>query len=91
MIDIMIDIFRYICGALRNFLPFVQIKKYENKQGRVLFLVKLQVLAFNFNKNNTPLWMFSTFLNCTNVTKSRKASHNLFDRMGNWSNVTTSW
>ena len=87
----MINIFRYICGALPKFLPFVQIKKYENKQGRVLFLVKLQVLAFNFNKDNTPLWMFSTFLNCTNATKSRKASHNLFDRMDNWSNVTTSW
>ena len=78
----MVDIFHYICGALRDFLPFVQIEKYENKQGRMLFLVKLYVLAFNFTKNNTPPWIFSTFLNCTNVTKSH-ITHNLFDRMGN--------
>ena len=28
-----------------------------------------------FTKSNTPPWMFFTFLNCTNATKSRKTSH----------------
>ena len=30
--------------------------------------------ACNFTKSNTPPWLFSRFLNCTNGTKSRDAS-----------------
>ena len=40
----------------------------------VLLLVKLYVFACNFSKSNTPPWVFSRFLDCTNGTKSRKAS-----------------
>ena len=29
----------------------------------------------DFSKSNTTSWVFFTFLNCTNVTKSRKTSH----------------
>ena len=32
-------------------------------------------LACNFTKSNTPPWVFLTFLNCANGTKSRNASH----------------
>ena len=35
-----------ICGALRDFVPFVQFKKAE---------------ACNFTKINTPPWVFLTF------------------------------
>ena len=34
-------------------------------------------LPCNFTKSNTPPWVISRFLNCTNASKSRKASHNL--------------
>ena len=37
---------------------------------KMLLLVK-----FQFNKSNTPPWVFFTFLNCINDTKSRNASH----------------
>ena len=49
------------------------LKNVKSTHGGVLLLVKLQ--AFAISKSNTPLWMFSRFLNCTNGTKSRKASH----------------
>ena len=39
----------------------------------VLLLLKFQPQAFNFTKSNTRV--FSRFLNCTNDTKSCKASH----------------
>ena len=39
----------------------------KNTHGGVL------LLACNFTKSNTPPWVFFTFLNCTNGTKSRKA------------------
>ena len=50
------------------------LKNVKNAQGVVLFLVNLQVKAWNFTKSNTPPLMFSRFLNCTNGTKSRDAS-----------------
>ena len=43
----------------------------------MLFLVKLQASACNFTKINTPTWVFSRFLNCTNATKSHNASQML--------------
>ena len=49
------------------------LKDVKNTHGSVLVLVKLQAEACNFTKRNTP-WVFFTFLNCTNGTKSRKAS-----------------
>ena len=32
-------------------------------------------VACNFTKINTPPWVFLMFLNCTNSTKLRNASH----------------
>ena len=31
--------------------------------------------SVTFSKSNTPSWIFFTFLNCANITKSRTASH----------------
>ena len=47
----------------------------KSTHGGVLILVKLQASACNFTKINTPPWVFFTFLNCTNATKSRNAPH----------------
>ena len=46
----------------------------KNTHRGVLLLVILQVEASNFTKSNTLHGCFSRFLNCTNDTKSRKAS-----------------
>ena len=58
------------CDALRDLVPFAQFKKREKHPWRsVTFkpatLLKLALLH----------GCFSCFLNCTNATKSRKASH----------------
>ena len=37
------------------------LKNMENIHGGVLLLVKLQVLAYNFTKSNTPPFVFLTF------------------------------
>ena len=50
------------------------LKNVENTHGGVLLLVKLQALVCDFTESNTPQWVFSRFLNCTNDTKSRNAS-----------------
>ena len=57
-----------IWDALRNLVAFEQFKKRENTHGGVIFLVKLQAEALFHG-------CFSSFLNCTNGTKLRKASH----------------
>ena len=53
---------------------FYYLKNVKNTHWGVLLLVK----------SETPPWVFSTFWNCKNDTKSRKASHiyefNRFDR-----------
>ena len=49
------------------------IKNLKNAHGRLLLLVKLQALAYNVTKSNTPPWVFFTYLNCTNGIKSHKA------------------
>ena len=51
------------------------LKSVKNTHGRVLILLKLQAKDCNFTKINTPPWVFLRFLNCTNATKSRNASH----------------
>ena len=38
-------------------------------------LFVLAALACNFTESNTPSWVFFMFLDCTNGTKSRIASH----------------
>ena len=52
----------------------------KNTHGGVLILVKLQASARNFTKINTPPWVFFTFLNCTNASKSHNAPHIFFYR-----------
>ena len=54
-------------------------KNMKNTQGGVLMLVKLQALAFNFTKSNTPPWVFFTFFKLYNA-KSRNASHLMHER-----------
>ena len=61
-----------IVDALRNLVPFAQFKKRENIHGGVLLLVKLQATLL---KVTLLIGCFSRFLNCTNGTKSRNASH----------------
>ena len=60
------------CDALQDLIPFVQFKKREKHPWR-------NVTFCNFNKSNTPPWLFftllNTFLNCINGTKLRKTSH----------------
>ena len=50
------------------------LKNMKNTHGGVLLLVKLQALACNFLKV-TLHGCFLHFLNCTNGTKLRNASH----------------
>ena len=45
------------------------LKNVKNTHGGVL------LLPFNLTKCNTPPWVFSRFLNCTNGSKSCKTSH----------------
>ena len=68
------SIIRPICDALLDLVPFVQFKKGEKHHGGVLILVKLQAEACNFNKINTPPWVFSTFSKLYKGTKSHNAS-----------------
>ena len=51
------------------------LKNMKNTHGWVLLLVKLQASAGNFTKSSTLPVLFSYFLNCTNGTRSGKASH----------------
>ena len=65
-----------ICGALRDFVPFVQFKKREKYPWRNVNFSK--VTGF---KPETLLKLillhgcFSRFVNCTNGIKSRNASY----------------
>ena len=51
------------------------LKNAKDTHGRKLLSVKTQDKACNVTKSNTLSWVFSTFLNCTNGTNLRKASH----------------
>ena len=55
------------------------LKNVKNTREGLILLVKLQDLACNCTKINTPPWVFSRFLNCTNGTKTCKASHIRFN------------
>ena len=59
----------YICDALRDLVPFVQFKKREKHPWRNVTFSKVLLKETLFHG------CFSRFLNCTNGTKSRKASH----------------
>ena len=55
-----------IFHALRDSVQFVQFKTCEKHPWRTV--------TFSLTKSNTPSSVFFTFKNCTNGTKSRKAS-----------------
>ena len=57
-----------ICDALRDLVAFVQFKKREKHLWRSVTFSKVS-------------GCFSRFLNCTNATKSSKASHLLFQKV----------
>ena len=59
---------------------FYNLKNLKNTNGGVVLLVKLQAKLCSFSKSNTPPWVFSSFLNFTNDTISRKASHKKEDK-----------
>ena len=65
---------KYICGALRDLLLFVQFKKHEKHPWRsVNFSCRLQPATLL--KLTLLRGCSSRFLNCTNSTKSSNASH----------------
>ena len=55
-----------------KFVQFVQFNVKKHPWKSVIFS---NTEACNFTKNDTYRWVFFTFLNYTNGTKSRKASH----------------
>ena len=59
---------------MRDLVPFEQLKKREKHQWSG---IKFSTVAKS--KSNTPTWVFFTFLNCTNGTKSRKTLHFISD------------
>ena len=50
------------------------LKNVKNTHAGLLLVVKLQGEGCNSAKCNTLLWVFFSFLDCRNGTKSRKAS-----------------
>ena len=65
----------YIVMRCAIWYHLYNLKHVKNTHGGVLLLVKSQAKACNFNKSNTPPWLFAHFLNCTNSTKSCNALH----------------
>ena len=48
-----------ICGALCDLVPFAQFKKHEKLSSKIVTFSKIE--ACNFNKSNTPHWVFCIF------------------------------
>ena len=48
-----------ICGALWDLVPFAQFKKHEKLSSKIVTFSKIE--ACNFNKSNTPQWVFFIF------------------------------
>ena len=92
-------LFKLLCDALRDLVPFIQFKKREKHPWRSVTFSKAacRLKPATLLKVTLLYSCFARFLNCTNVTKSRKAFHiwrNDFSlivcRMtGNW-NLSTS-
>ena len=61
---------------------FYNVKNVKNTHGRMLILVKLQAEAATLLKLTLFHGCFSSFLNCTNATKSHNAPHmSMFHRV----------
>ena len=54
-----------------SFFVFYSLKTWKKKHSGV----KLQAQAWNCAKSNSSPWVFFTFFNCTNGTKSRNTTH----------------
>ena len=63
-----------IGDALHDLVPFVQFKKRGKHSWRSVTFSKVTGFSLRLYRSNTPPWVFSRFLNCTNDTKSRNAS-----------------
>ena len=66
---------RNIYDALRDLLPFVQIKNMRNTHGGVLLLVSCRLQSSTLLKVTLLHGCFSCFLNCTSGTKLHNTSH----------------
>ena len=62
-------------GALRDLVPFVQFKEREKHPWRIVNFSKVAGFSLTLPKLILLHGYFSRFLNCTNYTKSRNASH----------------
>ena len=66
--------FSLISGALRYLVSFAQFKKHEKQPWRSVTFSKVAGFSATLLKVTLLHGYFSRFLNCTNATKSRKAS-----------------
>ena len=64
-----------MCDALRDLVPFVQFKKREKHPWRSVTFSKVLGFACNFTKVTLLHGCLPRFLNCTNSTKWRNATH----------------
>ena len=53
------------------------LENVENSNGGVLLLVKLQTKACNFNKSNTPSWVFFMFFLIVKMLPNREKHHKI--------------
>ena len=67
---------KLIIDALRNLVPFCNLKKVKNTHEGVILLIKMQASA---KKVSLLCGLSSRFVNCTNGSKSHKASQTLID------------
>ena len=54
------------------------LKNMKNTHGGMLLLVKLQALAYNFTKSNTPPWVFFTFLKLYKWNRIAQSTTNMY-------------
>ena len=70
------SLYQHICGALRDLVPFEQFQKPEKYPWRSVNFSKVAGLKPGALLKLTLFHgFFSRFLNCTNSTKFRNASH----------------
>ena len=70
-------LFKSLCDALRDLVPFIQFKKREKHPWRSVTFSKVacRLKRATLLKVTLLYSCFACFLNCTDVTKSRKAFH----------------
>ena len=75
MIDTTEDLIKKQIKTTKNKVPHGLIDFRSNSLRKVRLII-------NFTKINTPPWVFSRFLNCTNGTKSRNALQIMLSNKG---------